>query len=259
MINVFIMPNTHENILNIFNKKINLLIIDDEPLILDLTTNLFSSPLFNITTGSTLQEALIKIDAAESPWHCWILDINIERKEDGLTILEKYPKFPFAIMLSGLRSMTIASKAMQYGAIKVYDKSPESIDLLYDGVCKVAPLGFILDGKYSHYLPHFQLLVKNYFTNHEEWANMACISVRQLERICIMHTSLTPRFITSLYYSLYYLLIIGTNNITAPLDSSTKSLLSDKKDFYHSHIDFFTKNICRYKEVLSEKILLSLS
>lgn len=241
----------HNNSCEIFKNKVNLLVIDDEPIILDAVIGIFSSPLFNITTGSTLQEAYKIINKTEVPWHCWILDINIEREEDGFEILKKYPKFPFAIMLSGLQSMTIASKAMKSGAIGVFDKDPSSLDLLHDGVCKVASMGFILGGKGGQYLPQFELLMTNHIKNSEEWANLACISVRQLERICAIHSPLTPRFIISLYYTLYFSLTGGSPASIEPIDTSENYLLSSDTDFHQYHICFFNKHFEKYQEVLS--------
>lgn len=239
----------HNNSCDIFKNKVNLLVIDDEPLILDAVIGIFSSPLFNITTGSTLQEAYKIINKTEVPWHCWILDINIEREEDGFEILKKYPKFPFAIMLSGLRSMTIASKAMQCGAIGVFDKEPASLDLLYDGVRKIASLGFLLGGKGSQYLQHFQLLMTNQIKNPEEWANLACISVRQLERICAIQSSLSPRLALSLFYTLYCFLCNKPEIFSELPNVSNVKQISDNSDFYQSHINFFHKHIDKYKEI----------
>lgn len=238
------MSQIDNTIFDFFNKKINILTVDDEPVILDAVTGIFSSPLFNIAIGSTVREAFRIISKSEDPWHCWILDINIEKEGDGFDILKKYPNFPFAIMLSGLRSMTIASDAMKYGAIGVFDKDPASLDLLHDGVCKVASLGFILGGKGGQYLEHFQLLMTNHIKNPEEWANLACISIRQLERVCTIHSSLTPRFIISLYYTLYFSLTDGSPHSEGPVSDS---------DFYNSHIHFFNKHYEKYQEVLSEQ------
>ena len=236
------MPKIDNTILDFFNKKINILAIDDERVILDAVTGIFSSPLFNIITGSTVKQAFKIINETKEPWHCWILDINIGREGDGFDILKKYPNFPFAVMLSGLRSMTIASDAMKYGAIGVFDKDPESLDLLFDGICKVASLGFILGGKGGQYLENFQLLMTNHIKNPEGWANLACISIRQLERICAIHSTLTPRFLISLYYTLYSSLI----------DGSPASEESDgNSDFFQSHIQFFNKHFDKYQEILS--------
>ena len=236
------MSQIQNNILDVFAKKINLLVIDDEPVILDAVTGIFSSPLFNIVTGSTIKEAFKIINEAQEPWHCWILDINIEKEGDGFDILKKHPNFPFAIMLSGLRSMTIASDAMKYGAIGVFDKDPASLDLLFDGVCKVASLGFVLGGNGGQYLQHFILLMTNHIKNPEEWARLACISVRQLERVCAIHSTLTPRFIISLYYTLYFSLTDGSLSSEEPICDT---------DFHQSHLRFFNKHFEKYQEALS--------
>lgn len=251
------MPKIPQNVLSLFPEKVNLLIVDDDPVVLDAVTALFSSPLFNITTASTLKHAFSIINSSQKPWHCWILDIALEEETDGFKILETYQQFPFTVMLSGLRSMTTASLALQHGAMKVFDKNPASLDLLFDEVCKASALGYILDGKATQYLSNYILLKENSFANSDEWANCACITVRQLERICAMHSSMTPRYVLSLYYSLYFLLSAETDDeISAPDEEGEDSPIADGSDFYLSHMSFFEKHIEKYRESVFSKVSL---
>ncbi len=240
------MPKIPQHILSLFPEKVNLLIVDDDPVVLDAVTALFSSPLFNITTASTLKDAFSIINSSQKPWHCWILDIALEEETDGFKILEKYQDFPFTVMLSGLRSMTTASLALQHGAMKVFDKNPASLDLLFDEVCRAAALGFLLKGKDTQYLSTYLLLKENNFATSDEWANCACITVRQLERICAMHSPLTPRYVISLFYSLYFSLSAEIEENSSTDEESEDSLIADGSDFYLSHVDFFEKHIEKY-------------
>ncbi len=239
-----------KSIIDSFNKKINLLIIDDESIVLDVITSIFSSPLFNIYTGSTVAQAFKQIDSAEKPWHCWILDINIGEREDGVDIVRRYPEYPFALMLSGLRSMTKASQALQSGAMKVFDKTPESLDLLHDEVCKTAALGFVLGGKRTQYLKNFTLLMENLFTTPAEWAESKYITVRQLERICSTHSMLSPKYCMSLYYALYYILSKDEDISLNPSNTSGETSDKNQDALFRPYIEFVSKNLDKIEPIL---------
>ena len=100
-----------EKIYSFFQKKVNILIVDDEDVILKGVSAMFNSPLINTYTCKNTSEAS-KIISQVSPWHCWILDIALEQEADGLDILKNNDRFPFSVMLSGLGSMTTASTAI---------------------------------------------------------------------------------------------------------------------------------------------------
>lgn len=244
------MPSAVQNIIDCFKNKINLLVIDDESIVLDVVISIFSSPLFNIRTGSSLAQAFKEIDASDIPWHCWILDINIGERGDGVDIIKRYPKYPFAVMLSGLRSMTKASQALKSGAMKVFDKTPESLELLHDEVCKIASLGFLLGGKSTQYLSNFNHLTENLFSSPAEWAKSACITVRQLERICSSHLLFSPKYCMSLYYTLYHILNMDEDICINPSDLSEKVSDESNKTFYQAHIEFVEKNLEKYNNHL---------
>lgn len=233
-------------LLDAFKNKINVLIIDDDPIVLDAIADMFSSPLFSVTSGSTCAQAFEKINTAPSRFHCWILDIALEEEKDGFTILKKHPHFPYIIMLSGLHSMTVATEALTLGAMKVYDKNPSSLDALFEDVCKIAALGFLLQGKYTDYLTHFLCMFTNLFTSHNEWAEKACISVLQLERICSSHTNITARLVLPFYYTLYALL---NDDLCFELEGhSDQSHRPDlgRYDFYLSHMRFVENHFDKY-------------
>jgi DNA-binding NarL/FixJ family response regulator len=204
---------------------------------------MFSSQLFNIVMASTITQARTIINAAQTPWHCWILDIMIG-EEDGLTLLEMYPNYPYIIMLSGLRSMTRATEALQKGALTVFDKNPSSLDLLYDEVCRVAAIGFILGGKKTQYLSVFSILKEHKIETAQQWAHKAFITERQLERICSIHSPLTPRLIIPLFYALFHFLRRNISLLQENVDQSID-------EFYSNHISFVIKHIQKYQQDLS--------
>ncbi len=232
------MENIYLNILDTLQKKINLLIIDDDEQYLDTMETMFSSPLLNVTKVLSQKHAIQEANKSNHHWHCWILDVAIGKDQDGLHILKSNRHFPFTIVFSGLKSMTIASRAMQIGAINVFDKGPGYIQLFFDEVCKTAALGFVLNGKQTKYFSQFLLLKKLHLQNYEQWANEACISIRQLERICSIQTNLTPKYVIPLYYSIYYLLRINNGN---NMDVIEKELYLSNLFFLNTHLDKYKR------------------
>ncbi|MBN1757669.1 MAG: response regulator [Chitinispirillaceae bacterium] len=223
---------------DVLKSSINLLVVDDYPSMRSAIVELFSSPLFNICTASSAEEARICI-AQKKIWHSWVLDISLEEKYSGINLLAEYPQYPFAVILSGLRSMRVASRAMELGAFKVYDKDPQLLPVLHSDVCKLAALSFILNGAGTKYLPLFSLLSQGTIDSADTWASNACITVRQLERICSIHSHLTPRFIIPLYYTLNLLLQIDKSH-----EISDVTIISDDKlSGYKNYIDFVFRNI----------------
>lgn len=232
-----------DGIREFLKKRVNLLIVDDDETVLGAVSDLFCSELFNVLKASTVDQAVALIDSASYPWHCWILDIALEQEEDGLMLLDKNKQFPFIIMLSGLCSMTTAARAIQKGALKVFDKNPGSLDLLLEEVCKIAALGFILEGKKTQYLNVYSLLKDQRITSIQDWAHKACMTERQLERICSMHSDLTPRYIIPLFYTLFHFL--RTDSSTDQYDAH-----HEHDDFYMNHISFFAKQLDKYQQTL---------
>lgn len=222
-----------------FQKKFNLLIADDYPVMGNAIVDLFSSPLYSKTLASSAAEARHKMSQVNR-WHSWILDIAMEEEESGLKLLSEYNNFPYIIMLSGMRSMHTASRAMQLGAYKVYDKNPEHLSKLHKDVNALSALSWILQGVGTKYFSQFLLLSEYDITTTENWAMQACMTVRQLERICTLHTNLTPRFVPSLFYTLQFLLGLEDSINDTYFTSVTETLsqsLEQHINFVHKHLD----------------------
>lgn len=247
------MMHINSNLYSLFKERIHLLIIDDDPVVIDILTSLFSSSLFNISSGSSVEEAFRIIDTANHPWHCWILDIAMTEARDGLKILKKYRTFPFTIMLSGLGSMNAASEAIENGAMKVFDKDPDSLGILYDTVCRIASLGFILNGKGGQYLSFFVSLMNNCIENLNDWAASTFKTARHIDRICEKHTNITPRYIISLYYTLYYILLNDASFFSESQNSHDSISTPNKKSFLPSHVKFFERNYKKYEKWLMKR------
>ena len=223
------------------HNAVRLCIVDDDRYILDSLADLFFSPLFSVHTADSTPSALKKL--TYGTWHCCLLDIAMEHEESGLDVLRACKQFPFVIMLSGLRSMQIAGAAMEQGAMKVFDKEPDNFDTLHSEVCRTAALGFILGGKQSQYLQHFMILKESIVYTPEQWADTACMTVRQLERICKTNTNLSPRFVLPFYYALSILLETGDT------PSDIHSRLSSGKGgnaFFRESLDFCLRNCDKF-------------
>ncbi len=221
----------------VFSKKINFLVVEDNTIMGNSIIELFSSPLFNSCLAASASKAR-DIIAKNGKWHCWILDIKLEEEQGGLRLLAEHPMFPFVVMLSGMRSMNIASRAMQLGAYKVFDKDPNLLPTLHSDVCTLAALAYILNSTGTKYFSLFLLLAQMEIATTEIWAKQSCLTVRQLERICSLHTHLTPRFIPSLFYTLKFLLQFDPS---LPVQSTHPSFDNDVA--LQQHIEFIVKHI----------------
>jgi ActR/RegA family two-component response regulator len=236
------MTDFFQNGIEIFKKHVNLLIVDDEANLRDALLDVFVSPLFNITTASTLSESATAIGKVTVPWHCWIVDIDLGHGQCGLDLLSNHPNFPYVVVLSGLHRMALAAEAIRLGARIALDKDPSSIDRLHDEVCKTAALGFLLKGKPCADMELFQLLQDPSIMSIEEWANRACITLRKLHRIFDRYAPLTPHFALALYRTVYYLL-----QNPDPVSGATKALVESPSG-YGSWIEYTVKKYSALQE-----------
>lgn len=238
------MSSSYQDGIGLFKKKVNLLIVDDDCNVINSLVDVFVSPLFNIKTVASLDEAYNVIGACPDRWHCWIIDIHLDQGGSGLELLRRYPQFPFSVMLSGLRSMTLAADAMKLGARCVMDKDAALLDRFYDEVCKTAGLGYVLKGKPTPHLDLFLLLQDPEVVTIEQWAEKASIQHRQLQRMCKIHSSLTPHLALALYRTVYYLLRrvsgeIWNGNIAGSSSSSPPS----QPRMYGPSIDYIVRTM----------------
>ncbi len=228
-------------------KKVNLFILDDDRAVLAAVSGMFESPLISLVTASTMADAYSCIQKVPTAgWHVWILDIAVDEEYSGLELLKKFTHFPYIIMLSGLSSMTIASQALKLGAMAVFDKDPKSLDQLFEEVCKMAALGYLLRGKPTQYISMFQQLSTKPISTAKQWAEEACLSVRQVERICSLHQLPAPKYVIPAFYSLFFMLWAGEEQLHPFFTESQPGPMPKlgSCSFYKSHLD----NCLREKE-----------
>jgi ActR/RegA family two-component response regulator len=222
--------------LALFTAKVNLLLVDDDRLILNSLRRNFISPALNITAIDTFSDAVRAVGSSRVTWHCWVLDIDLGAEKTGIDIMKAAPNYPFVLILSGLQSMGIASQAIKQGALHVFDKDPASFDRLYDEVCKTAALGYVLGGKNTQYLPVYRLLYGSVITTPDEWAEKACVTLRQLHRICEVHPITSPRTTLAHYYALYTMLWKGAQ----PFDNALPPGIEERNREYTAECIIYT-------------------
>lgn len=236
-------PDYISAIVNKLDKKINLLIVDDYPIIRNALQELFSSPIFHTFFASSEKEAR-KIIPTVPEWHAWLLDISMENDESGLLLLADNQHFPYTIMLSGIRSMNISSKAMQLGAHRVFDKEPDLLPVMHRELCSLAALAYILKGTTTKYFPLFKLLLTTTFSTADDWAQAACLTKRQLERICTIHPGKSPRNIVPMFYAVQHLLQNDGEPAVVPDENDNIDTRdSGSSDTIKRHIAFVYKNL----------------
>jgi hypothetical protein len=200
-----------------FRGTVNLLVVDDDLHILSALETIFMSPVFTKTMIKSYDDAVMAMRPENKAWHCWVLDIDLGENRSGIDLMKAGHWFPFVIIMSGLQSMCVAAEAVNEGAMAVFDKSPDFFQPLFDETCRTAVLGYLLGGKHSQYLATYRLLGASFIKTPEEWAEKACVTLRQLHRICELHPCGTPKTTMSLFYTLYMLLLKGRPPFTDAL------------------------------------------
>jgi ActR/RegA family two-component response regulator len=237
--NTNLKPSSQFN--SLFNKKVSVLVIDDDIEIGEIITNdLFLSPLFSFKFVSKLKDAHDLIRSSKTPWNCWIVDINLKSSLDGSSLLDTYPQFSFAVIFSGASTLETATQALKKGAIAAFSKSPAmlfSSDAFYNEVCRVSALSFVLKGQQITHIEIFRPLLEHFITSVDEWAEHVNVTTRHLQRICGLYIPIAPRLILQFYHAMYFGLRISsfTEQFDAPTPEDSHILKN--VDFYHSCVD----------------------
>jgi CheY-like chemotaxis protein len=232
-------------LIELFRKKINFLVLDDDEIIRESVVRMFSSPLFNTVSAGSLDQALTIIGSTLTGWHCLIVDLDLGDVASGLTLFRKFPGYPFSIVLSGLRSMTLATEAMHLGACAIVDKDPSVLEQLYSQVLKTAALGFLLNGRSSPDLDTFRFLQDPAVDSVEAWADRSGVTTRKLYRICETYPPLTPHYALALYRTIYYMLGL-TENITARHHLAIQQFSSEEEQ--NVYLSWLNYTLLNYKK-----------
>lgn len=187
--------------------RIHLLFVEDDVGILSIYQSLFYSKSFLLDTAITYNEALNKTSTHHHKLHCVISDINLGGAHGGINLLALPQNHNrFFVMVSGLKTMELASLAIKSGAQYVFDKSFDSLDRMRDEVSSLAALSFVLRGVTGDHAKLFHALRSQVVEKVSDWAKILGMSERNLERSIEQIVHLSPKKTLALYYAVYMLL-----------------------------------------------------
>jgi hypothetical protein len=241
--------NTMESLFNqirhIFSGHIHLLCIEDNLQVSSLLCeDFFKSSIFNNKAVNTINNARNAI-CSKVQYHCWILDLTLEKHNDGLELLKSKPKFPYCIVLSGSRSLSDATLSIRHGAYGAYDKNAIFTSNPHDfikEICSLATLSFLLNAKRPERFDMFMLLVKNDIRSSDEWSNIYCVNERTVRDICEENSGLTAKQFLLFYHALNAAILSDCLIEGMAGYNYNYSVLVDKKNFYDECAEFVIHN-----------------
>ena len=181
---------------------IKVLIVDDFDLLLTAVAGLFNSPFFEVTAVDSFEGAKRVIEQKGSQyWNAAILDMDLGEGPSGLDLMPLLKNVPVCV-LSGLQSMSVAAEAMKRGAVAVFDKSPTAFLPLYEETCCAASLADVMGTQQTQYKHIFHLITQTTTKSIDDWASAACLSTRQLHRVCDLHPWQDPKLTLALFYTI---------------------------------------------------------
>ncbi len=219
----------------IFAGRINILCIEDQPEICSLLCcDFFRSPVLNKKAVHTFDTAKGSIQS-KTPYHFWILDLSLERHNDGIDLLKLKQGFPFCIVISGAQSMGAATAAIKCGAYGAYDKNEifrANPHHFIRETCALSTLSFLLDSRILEKFDMFDLLIKNCIQTPEEWSLNYCRNERTIRDICMENSGLTAKQFLCFFHALNA--VIVSDCIIREMNGYDKILevLIKNEDFY---------------------------
>jgi DNA-binding response OmpR family regulator len=113
--------------------------VDDEPPVREMLTLYFRKKGFDVTTATTIKEALERVD--KGSYDAAILDINLA-EENGLELLgiirKKHEKLPVIMFTAMGEDRELLDQAMAAGANGFMCKT-ETLETLFNEVCRHLP------------------------------------------------------------------------------------------------------------------------
>ena len=119
--------------------KPHILFVDDEPPVREMLTLYFRKKGFEVTTATTIKEAVESVD--KGSYDAAILDINLA-EENGLELLgiirKKHAKLPVIMFTAMGEDRELLDQAMAAGANGFMCKT-ETLETLFNEVCRHLP------------------------------------------------------------------------------------------------------------------------
>ncbi len=237
----------------IFSGAIHLLCIEDrKDLCSILCENIFASPLISAKSVHSFDEAKSAISSSRHH-HIWLLDLTLDKHNDGIELLYMKNNFPYCIVLTGSCSVADATLSMQAGAYGCYDKTnlfTKTINIFLQNVSDLAALSFSLKATRPSDWKGFSLLLNNFIQTPEEWTNYYFKTFRSVWNFCKMNSGFTPKQFLCIFHAIRFVLLSDCIFKDLPDYDAMTEALANRLDFYLESIDYVLKN--------SEKIYTSL-
>ena len=193
-----------------FSRRINVLCIEDREDICELfRENIFPSSVLNVKPVHTPEMAKAAL-SGNLIYHSWILDLTLQKHNDGIELLKIKPNFPFCVVVSGAQSMDDATAAIKAGVYSAHDKKnifTTNPHPFIAEVCALSTASFLLKGRRPTRLDMYQLLLRGFIQTPEEWSALYCLNERTLRNICEEDSNLSPKQFLNLYNTLNSILV----------------------------------------------------
>jgi hypothetical protein len=228
-----------------FSRRINVLCIEDREDICELfRENIFPSSVLNVKPVHTPEMAKAAL-SGNLIYHSWILDLTLQKHNDGIELLKIKPNFPFCVVVSGAQSMDDATAAIKAGVYSAHDKKnifTTNPHPFIAEVCALSTVSFLLKGKRPARLDMYHLLLRGFVQTPEEWSAQYCLNERTLRNICEGDSTLSPKQFLSLYHTLNSILVSDCLVRSMDGHEKTRETLINRFDFYDQCADYVVRN-----------------
>jgi hypothetical protein len=209
-----------------------------------LCEDFFRSPVFCNKTATTFDAAKSAV-SSKIRYHCWILDLTLEKHNDALELLKIKQNFPYCIVLSGAQSLSDATMAFREGAYGAYDKNAIFISNPHEFIketCSLSVLSFLLNARKPDRMDMFFLLMKKHSETSEEWSRFFGLNERSIRDICEENSGLTAKQFLCFYHALKA--IVLSDCLIEGLKGYDEALadLNGKKEFYEQCAEYVLHN-----------------
>jgi len=228
-----------------FSRRINVLCIEDREDICELLSeSIFPSSLLNIKPVHTPEMAKAAL-SGNMTYHSWILDLSLQKHNDGMEILKFRPNFPFCVVVSGAQSMDDATAAIKAGVYSAHDKKnifTTNPHPFIAEVCALSAASFLLKSRRPARFDMYQLLLRGFIQTPEEWSANYCLNERTLRLICEDDSNLSPKQFLCLYHALNF--ILASDCLVRSMEgyATTRETLLNRLEFCDQCAEYVVRN-----------------
>jgi hypothetical protein len=228
-----------------FEGAINVLCIEDhEDFCSLLCEDILVSPLMHVKGVHSFDDAKNSLSSSRR-YHSWVLDLSLERHNDGLDLLRMKNNFSYCVVLTGCNSVGDATEALKAGAYCCYDKIdlfPKKLNFAINSICGLSALSFSLKATRPSDINVFLLLLENFIRTPEEWAEKYFRTFRSIWNFCKINSELTPKQFLCLFHAIYFILLLDCLKKDFPGYEAFNNILEKRSDFYLQCVEFVLDN-----------------